>query len=70
MLHFGIVFPKEVAPGTVTMEWAGWFLKDGKVVEDSKFRLVQVAGSGARAEIAAPKLPSDRVRLFAPGHQP
>lgn len=69
-IGFSIGLPRTVDEGLVTTRWTGVFLADGQPIAGSGFALRQVTGHVVRAELAAPRLPSERVRLSPPRGAP
>jgi hypothetical protein len=67
-IAFTIGLPREVEDGHVTARWTGLFLAAGQPIAGTAFKLSQVSGHVARAELVATTLPADAVRLFEPGY--
>ena len=64
-LQFSILL---VGDPIVTDEWSGYFTADKRKLPSTDFKILQVNGHRAVSAIASDKLPSETVRLFAPGY--
>lgn len=65
-LQFTIALPADVKAGQLTSAWTGLFLRDGKAIFGTEFKLVQVKPRSAVARITGQPLPSETVRLYEP----
>ncbi|HSD89654.1 MAG TPA: hypothetical protein VLB44_19115 [Kofleriaceae bacterium] len=67
-LRVALGLPRGTREGHITVEWTGLFLREGKPISGSAFKLKAVKGAVAHAELAGQELPSDHVRLYEPDY--
>jgi hypothetical protein len=65
-LQFTIALPADVKEGQLTTAWTGLFLRQGKPISGTDFKLVQVKPRSAVARMTGQQLPSETVRLYEP----
>jgi hypothetical protein len=65
-LRVTLGLPRGTKEGQITVEWTGLFVREGKPISGSEFKLKAVKGAVAYAELAGQELPSENVRLYEP----
>jgi hypothetical protein len=65
-LEFTIGLPADVREGELTEHWTGTFLREGKVIPGTDFKLVRVKPKLAVGRFSGQQLPSESVRLYEP----
>jgi len=73
-LKLTIALPANETELPVKAGWAGAFMKDGKPLPDTDFKVTSIKGKTAFGELTAGKLPSDKVpsetvRLYEAGNR-